>query len=521
MSRSLKVVLLGLLVVMVFAGTVFAQSVFIYGRGGDSVRLDPADITDGESVKACTQIFENLVEFKDNSTAVEPGLATSWEVSEDGLTWTFNLRKGVKFHDGTPFNADAVVFSLMRQKDKDHPAHNGDFAYWNYMYNNVEDVWKTDDYTVKIKLSEPYAPFLYNMASFPVMIVSPTAMTENGVEHFRTHPVGTGPFKFVEWKRNDRIILDKNENYWGKKAGVDRVIIRSIPENTTRLMSLLAGEIHAMDGVSPENIKTLKEEKRKDLKIVAQPGMNVGYLAMNMEKEPFGNKKVRKALAYAINKKKIVSELFEGMAVPAVNMLPPNLWGYNDEIEDYSYNPVKAKTLLTTAGYPDGFKTDLWYMPVPRPYMPDGKLVAQAIQQDLKKIGVECNLVTYDWGTYLEKLENFEHTMCLIGWMGDNGDPDNFLYVLLDKDTATPGSAQNYSNYKSEEYHNMMIEAQRSFDQEKRDTLYKDAQTLLHEDVPTVPIAHAYNLAIVNTSVKGFKLHPTSNFWFDSVVVEE
>jgi peptide/nickel transport system substrate-binding protein len=359
------------------------------------------------------------------------------------------------------------------------------------------------------------------MASFPVMIVSPTAMTENGVEHFRTHPVGTGPFKFVEWKRNDRIILDKNENYWGKKAGVDRVIIRSIPENTTRLMSLLAGEIHAMDGVSPENIKTLKEEKRKDLKIVAQPGMNVGYLAMNMEKEPFGNKKVRKALAYAINKKKIVSELFEGMAVPAVNMLPPNLWGYNDEIEDYSYNPVKAKTLLTTAGYPDGFKTDLWYMPVPRPYMPDGKLVAQAIQQDLKKIGVECNLVTYDWGTYLEKLENFEHTMCLIGWMGDNGDPDNFLYVLLDKDTATPGSAQNYSNYKSEEYHNMMIEAQRSFDQEKRDTLYKDAQTLLHEDVPTVPIAHAYNLAIVNTSVKGFKLHPTSNFWFDSVVVEE
>lgn len=521
MSRSLKVILMSILVVMVFTGAVFAQSIFIYGRGGDSVRLDPADITDGESVKVCNQIFETLVRFKENSTEVEPGLARSWEISEDGLTWTFHLRENVKFHDGTPFNADAVVFSLERQMDEEHPAHEGDFAYWSYMYNNVEKVWKTGEYSVKIKLDGPYAPFLYNMASFPVMIVSPASMSENGVEHFRTHPVGTGPFKFVEWKRNDRIVLELFEDYWGDKGGVDKIIIRSIPENTTRLMSLLAGEIHAMDGVSPENIKTLKDQKKEDLKIVAQPGMNVGYLAMNMEKEPFDDPAVRKAFAYAVDKKKLVSELYQGMAVPAVNMLPPNLWGYNDMIEDYPYDPVKAKTLLSAAGYPEGFETDLWYMPVPRPYMPDGKLVAQAIQQDLKKVGITCKLVTYDWGTYLEKLENFEHTMCLIGWIGDNGDPDNFLYVLLDKDTATPGSAQNYSNYKSDKYHEMMISAQKTFDQKERNSLYMEAQELLHQDVPTIPIAHAYNLAIINTAVKGFKLHPTGNYWFDDVVVEE
>jgi len=520
MRRFWKIALVGVVMVCFLAGAAFAESVFIYGRGGDAVRLDPADITDGESVKVCNQIFETLVKFKDGSTEVEPALATSWDISDDNLTWTFNLRDGVKFHDGTPFNADAVVFSLERQMNEDHPAHEGDFGYWSYMYTNVDKVWAEDENTVKIKLKEPYAPFLYNMACFPVMIVSPTAMLDEGVEYFRTHPVGTGPFAFVEWKRNDRIVLEKFDGYWGDPAGVDKLIIRSIPENTTRLMALLAGEIHAMDGVSPENIKTLKEQKREDLKVVAQPGMNVGYLALNMEKEPFDDVRVRRAISYAINKKKLVDELYQGMAVPAVNMLPPNLWGYNDDVEDYGYDPEKAKVLLAEAGYPQGFETDLWYMPVPRPYMPDGKLIAQAMQQDLEKVGVKCNLVTYDWGTYLEKLENFEHTMCLIGWIGDNGDPDNFLYVLLDKDTATPGSAQNYSNYKSDEYHDLMIKAQRTFDQQERDALYKQAQELLHQDAPTVPVAHAYNLAIINTDVEGFKLHPTGNYWFDGVTVK-
>ncbi len=500
---------------------VAAEKVFIFGRGGDSVRLDPADITDGESVKVCNQIFETLVKFKRNSTAVEPCLATEWKVSPDGKVWTFYLRKGVKFHDGTDFDANAVVFSLKRQMDPNHPAHKGDFAYWGYMYTDIKDVKALGKYVVQITLKRPYAPFLSNMACFPVMIVSPTAMMKMGVEKFRIHPVGTGPFKFVEWKKNDRIVLEAFDDYWGGRPKIDKLIFRSIPDNTTRLMALIAGEIDAMDGVSPENIKTLKDLGRKDLKVLAQPGMNVGYLAMNCEKKPFDNVLVRRAINHAINKKKLIKEVYQGIAIPAKNPLPPTLWGYNNEIKDYDYNPKKAKELLKKAGYPNGFETDLWYMPVPRPYCPDGKLVAQAIQQDLEKVGIKCKLVTYDWGTYLEKTENGEHSMALLGWIGDNGDPDNFLYVLLDKDNAVKGSAGNIAFYKSDELHEILIKAQTIFDQKKRAELYKKAQVIIHRDAPWVPLAHAYNLAIINTKVKGFYLHPTGQYWFDTIDIEQ
>ncbi|MCF7935962.1 MAG: ABC transporter substrate-binding protein [Synergistales bacterium] len=512
--KRIAFVLLAALILACFAMPAMAsEKVFVFGRGGDAVRLDPADITDGESYKVCMLVFETLVQFKDGSTMVEPALAKSWDVSDDGLVWTFHLREGVTFHDGTPFTADAVVFSLERQMNPDHPGHKGDFAYWSYMYSQIESVEAVDDYTVRISLDKPYAPFLSNMACFPVMIVSPHSMLEMGVEDFRTHPVGTGPYEFVEWKKNDRIVLKAYDDYWGGRRKVDRIIYRSIPDNTTRMMALLAGEIDAMDGISAQNIKTLKQENPEDIKLLASPGMNTGYMAMNMTKEPFGNLKVRKAVAYAINKKRLVKEIYQGMAKPANQMLPPTLWGYNRDIEDYGYDPEKARKLLAEAGYPDGFETELWYMPVPRQYMPDGKLVAQAIQQDLAEVGVDVELVTYDWGTYLEKLEELEHTMCLIGWMGDNGDPDNFMYVLLDKDNAQKGSAQNYAVWKNEEYHELMMEGQTTMAQEEREALYIQSAELMHQDVPVIPIANAYNLALVNTAkVDNFKLHPILKF---------
>ena len=464
----------------------------IYGRGGDSVKLDPVNVTDGESMKVTMQIFDTLVDYEPGNTKVIPSLAKSWEISEDGLTWTFNLEEGVKFHDGTDFNADAVVFNLERWMNEDHPYHHGEFVYWGYMFGGfpgiVDKVEAVDDYTVKFTLNTPSAPFLSNLAMAPFAISSPTAIKKYGEDYFK-NPVGTGAFKLKEWRRGDRVVLERNEDYWKGKAYLEGIVFRSIPENTARFMELQSGSIDMMDGTNPNSIPQVKSNDK--LKLSLRPSMNMGYLAMNFDKEPFGNKLVRKAINHAINKEEIIKALYAGLAQTAKNPLPPSLWGYNDDIEAYEYDVEKAKELLAEAGYPNGFKTTLWAMPVPRPYMPQPQLIAQAIQADLKKIGIEAEIKSYEWGTYLEKLENGEHDMCLMGWTGDNGDPDNFLYVLLDKDTAIVGSSNNYSFYRSDELHDILIKAQKSIDQNERTKLYKEAQVVIHKDAPLVPLVHS------------------------------
>ncbi|SKA10330.1 ABC transporter substrate-binding protein [Selenihalanaerobacter shriftii] len=464
----------------------------VFGRGGDSVKLDPADVTDGESMKVTRQMLDGLVEYKPGETEIEPALAKSWETSEDGLTWTFNLRKGVKFHDGTKFNADAVVFNFKRWMNKDHKYHDGQFVYWGYMFGGfpgvVKSVEAVDEYTVKFTLKEKLAPFLANLAMGPFGISSPTAIKKYGEDYFK-HPVGTGPFKFVKWVKGDRIILEANEDYWEGRPYLDKVVFRVIPDNTARFMELQSGSIDMIDGVNPNSVPQIRNADK--LKLSLRPSMNVGYLAMNFDKKPFGNVKVRRAINHAINKKEIIKGLYAGLGKPAKNPLPPSLWGYNEDIDPYEYNPEKAKKLLAEAGYPDGFKTTLWAMPNPRPYMPQPKLIAQAMQSDLEAIGVKAEIRSYDWGTYLQKTENGEHDMALLGWTGDNGDPDNFLYVLLDKDNAIKGSAGNIAFYKSDPLHELLIKAQTTMDQEKRAELYKKSQKVIHKDAPWVPVAHS------------------------------
>jgi len=464
----------------------------VYGRGGDSVKLDPSDVTDGESMKVTKQIFDGLVEYKPGKTGVEPALAKSWKTSDNGLVWTFNLKKGVKFHDGTPFNADAVVFNFKRWMNKDHKYHDGEFVYWGYMFGGfpgvVKSVKATDEYTVQFTLKEKSAPFLANLAMAPFAISSPTAIKKYGENYFK-HPVGTGAFKFVKWVKGDRIVLEANKDYWEGRPYLDKIVFRAIPDNTARFMELQSGSIDIMDGVNPNSVPQLKNSDK--LKLSLRPSMNVGYLAMNFMKEPFNNPLVRKAVNHAINKKEIIEGLYAGLAKSAKNPLPPSLWGYNEGIDPYEYNPEKAKKLLAEAGYSDGFKTTLWAMPNPRPYMPQPKLIAQAMQADLKAVGIEAEIRTYDWGTYLQKTENGEHDMALLGWTGDNGDPDNFLYVLLDKDNAVKGSAGNIAFYKSDALHEILIKAQKTLDQKKRAKMYKEAQEIIHKDAPWVPVAHS------------------------------
>jgi peptide/nickel transport system substrate-binding protein len=510
-----------------FAGSAIAApttgGTLVFGRGGDSVGLDPAARTDGESLNVTDHIFDNLVTFKPGTTEVIPSLAEKWDISKDGLTYTFNLVKNAKFHDGTPVNADAVVFSFKRQSDQKHEAYkfSGPYSYYAAMGLDalIKDVTKKDDYTVVFTLTKPNAPFISTLGMQAFAIVSPTAVKKYKND-FAQNPVGSGPFKLKVWDKKQKIVLTANTDFWGQKPYVETLIFRAIPDNNTRLQEMMAGNLHGMDNPDSNHIKALESRLGDKVKFMKAPGFNVGYLALNNEVKPFDNIKVRQAIAHAINKKAIVDNVYNGYATPAKNPMPPTIWSYNDDIKDYAYDVEKAKALLKEAGLEKGFETDLWAMPVPRPYMPDGRKVAEAIQGDLAKIGIKAKIVSYDWGTYLKKTQMGEHQMALLGWTGDIGDPDNFLYVLLDKDNAVK-PAQNISFYKSDALHDVLTKAQVESDVKKRTELYRKAQEIIHADAPLVPIAHSVEVVPLRSGVANFIMDPTGRRRFSEVWLEK
>ncbi len=494
----------------------------VWARGSDAKKLDPSDVTDGESLIVTQQLFDTLVKYNKHTTDVEPALASSWTTSEDGLVWTFNLREGVKFHDGTDFNADAVVFNFQRWSDESHPYHNTEFAYWGYMFGGypgvVEEVKAVSEYTVQFTLNQPQAPFLQNLAMPVFAISSPTAVKKYGDDYFK-NPVGTGPFKFVSWQQDAQIIVERNDDYWDGTAHLDRVIFRVIPDNSARFLELQTGNIDIMDGLNTSDVEFVNQDK--SLHLFLRPSFNIGYLAMNMDVKPFDNVKVRQAINYAINKEMIVEAFYSGLGEPAKNPIPPTLWGYNDELEGYSYDPAKARQLLKEAGYPNGFETELWAMPNPRPYFPEPSKIAEAMQADLMDVGINAKIVTYDWATYLDKTEDGAHTMAMLGWTGDNGDPDNFLYVLLDKDNAVKGTAGNIAFYRSDELHDILIEAQQTPNHDRRVELYEKAQEVIHNDAPWVNVVHSTPPIPARNYVKGYVPHSTGTEQFTDVWLDK
>ncbi|MDN4495013.1 ABC transporter substrate-binding protein [Ureibacillus aquaedulcis] len=478
----------------------------VFGRGGDSVSLDPAIVTDGESFKVTENVYETLLNFGEQDTTINPGLAKEWEVSEDGLTYTFHLQEGVKFHDGTDFNAEAVVKNVERWKG----GAEEQFYYFHSMFKAegediIASVEAVDELTVVFTLSRPQAPFLKNIAMSPFAIASPTAFEAAG-ESFGDNPVGTGPFKFVEWKRNESITVEKNPEYWQEGLPkLDTIIFRAIPDNSARLNDLMSGAIDLADGINPSDATIV--ESNSELQLIERPSMNIGYLGLTNTRPPFDNKLVRQAVNYAIDKQAIVDAFFQGRAEVAVNPMPSTISGYNDEIAGYEYDPEKAKELLAEAGY-DGSEIELWAMPVPRPYMPDGQKVAEAIQKNLSDVGIPSKIVSFEWATYLEKAKNGEADAFLLGWTGDNGDADNFIYTLLDKDTI---GSNNYAYYSNDEVHELLIAAQSEIDEEKRIELYKQAQEIIHDDAPWVPLAHSTPLLAGKKGVTGYLPHPTGS----------
>lgn len=487
-----------------------SKDTLVFGRGGDSTSLDPSRVTEGETFKVTVNLFETLLNFGEQDTTIQPGLAKEWDTSEDGLTYTFKLEEGVKFHDDTDFNAEAVVKNFERWANG-----NADmFPYYDTMFGGfkgdeghvIDSVTADGDYTVIIKLKRPQAPFLKNIAMSMFAIASPTAF-EEGDDQFERNPVGTGPFKFVDWKTNDSITIEKFDGYWQEGLPkLDKIIFRSIPDNSARLNALIAGEIDLADGINPADGE--KIEGNADLQLIERPSMNVGYLGLTVTRPPFDKKEVRQAMNYAIDKETIIESFFEGRANIAKNPMPPSISGYNDDIEGYEYNPEKAKELLAEAGYPDGFEMELWAMPVPRPYMPDGAKVAEVIQSNLEDIGVKAKIVSYEWGTYLDKASKGEADAFMLGWTGDNGDADNFLYALLDEDNI---GSNNYTYFKNDEMHDLFIEAQTEVDEDKRIELYKKAQEIIHDEAPWVPIAHSTPLLAAAKDLTGFVPHPTGS----------
>lgn len=482
----------------------------VVGRANDAVSMDPSCTTEMDSFKTTVNIFETLVKCEQQGNQIVPLLAESWKASEDGLNWEFKLHQGIQFHDGTAFNADAVVFNFQRWMDVKNPYHNGSFSYWNYIFGGfpgfVKSITALTDYTVEIKLNRPYAPFLNALAMPAFGIASPEAIKKHGNDLFK-HPVGTGPFIFKSWEQNKSIILVRNDKYWNGAAKVNEVEFKVITSNKDRLEELRQGSIHIADYLSPDDIADIKYDP--NLHLYMRPSFNVGYMAMNNEKFPFSNRNIRVAINHAIDKEKLINDVFDNLAKPANTHLTPSLWGYNENLDFYEYDIEKSKQLLAEAGYPNGFRTTLWVMDAAREYFPKPLEVAQFIKENLKQVNIDAEIMVFNWDEYMKKIHNGEHEIALIGWTGDYADPDNFLYTMLASENAKPGLAGNYCFYKSEEADQLLAQARQTTNIVFRKSLYRNLQEIVNHDAPSVPLAHTMPVLASRLSVKGYEPHMT------------
>lgn len=508
---------------------------FIYCSEASPEGFDPAPYTAGSTFDASAHpIYNRLTEFKKGTTEVEPGLAESWEVSEDGTVYTFKLRPGVKWHSNDRFtptrdmNADDVVFSFERQADSAHPWNQYipglSYEYYNSMDmpKLVKSVEKVDDLTVRVTLNQPEAPFLANLAMPFMSILSKEyadALEAAGAkEDLNNAPIGTGPFRFVAYQKDAVIRYQKNADYWGTAPLIDDLVFAITPDAAVRLQKLKAGECHLMPYPAPADIEAIKADP--NLKLDEQAGLNVGYLAYNTTIAPFDNPAVRKALNMAINKQAIVDAVFQGHAEPAKNPIPPTMWSYNDAIQDDPYDPEAAKAALAEAGV-ENLQMEIWAMPVQRPYMPNARRTAELMQEDLSKAGVQASIVSYEWGEYLSKsMDPTRKGAVILGWTGDNGDPDNFLSVLLSCASATEGGA-NRAFWCNEEFSNLLQQAKVTSDQAERTKLYEQAQVIFKEQAPWFTIAHSTQYVPMRQNVTGFVMSPLGDYTFETVDITE
>lgn len=496
------------------------EKVVVIGLEAEPTSMDAHQLSDYNTSRTAMELYDQLVRFKDGSTEIEPGLAEKWDVSEDGLEYTFYLRQDVTFHDGTPFNAEAVKFSIDRQIDENHPFHDtGQYPYADFTFGMVDRVEVVDEYEVKIILKEPFAPFLSNMAMHSASIVSPTAVEKFG-EDFSSNAVGTGPYKLVKWDPGVEVILEKNEDYYRGAPKIDRLIFKPITEPETRLAELEAGNLDLIVNVSPDEMNRLREDE--NVQVLEEPSMHVWWTAFNTQKEPFNDVRVRQAFNYAVNKEAIIDNILQGTGELANSPLPPIVWGHNPNVKNYPYDPEKAKQLLEEAGYGDGLSVT-YTIPESGSGMQQPQAMAQAIQADLAAVGVDVTIETVEWGTYLDQvfvpLEESTLEMHQMSWIGDNGDPDNFLYILLSGD-QWPTAGFNDSYYQNDEVDELLAKARVTKDIDERTEMYERVQEIVMEEAPWIVLDHENQTIVTSKRLKDFQLHPTGVFRFSTADVE-
>jgi len=488
-----------------------------FGLPADPVRLDPAVSLDDGSVLVSAQLYDTLVRFVPGTTRIEPALATEWSVSQDGLTWDFVLREGVRFHDGTPLTAQTVVWNFQRWMDSDHPAHKGDFRFWEGMFGGLQDeqdagassqglvtsVEAPDTRTFRLVLNKPFAPLLHNLAMSAFAILNPAAVMSEGPDAYGliagTWPVGTGPFRLVDWQ-DGQVTLAANPDYWNGPPALSRLIFRTIPEDNARVSALKNGEIDGMVSPAAEDLARAGQDPR--IQVIMDPKPTTAFLNFNLDGEYLGKREVRQAIAYAINKPALVQEAFGPTWQVATQMLPPSLWGYNDTIQDYPYNPERARQLLAAAGLSGKFEADLWYPDRPRPYLPNPRAAAEAIASDLEAVGISVNVETEHWSAYLADRSYGAFSMWLLGWTGYNGDPDGFFFYHFGEATPREG------NYDNRELQDLLLRGQVIVDPEMREEMYREAAAIIHEDVPRLFLAHPQTPVLLSAQVVGFTPNP-------------
>ncbi len=512
---------------------VASAKTLVYCSEGSPEGFDPALYTAGTTFDASSRpVYNRLLEFEPGTTNPVPALAESYEVSDDGLQYTFKLRPGVKFQTTEFFtptremNADDVLFSFERQLKADNPWHQyvagAAWEYFNGMGfpDLIASIEKVDDMTVKFTLKQKEAPFIANLGMDFASIMSKEYAdkleAEGKKEQLNQMPVGTGPFAFVAYQQDAVIRYKANADYWGGKEKIDDLVFAITTDAAVRLQKLKAGECHVFPYPNAADVAAMKTDS--SLQVMEQEGLNIAYLAFNTKQAPFDRTEVRKALAQAVNKQAIVDAVFQGLATPATNPIPPTMWSYNKAIEDDKYNPAAAKAALEAAGVKD-LSMKIWAMPVARPYMLNARRAAELIQSDFAAVGVNVEIVSYEWAEYLKlsKAEDRDGAV-MLGWTGDNGDPDNFLHTLLG--CAAVGG-NNRAQWCNEEFDKIVNAAKVTVDQGERTKLYEDAQVVFKREAPWITLDHSLVVMPMSAKVSGYVMSPLGHHSFSGVDIAE
>jgi peptide/nickel transport system substrate-binding protein len=510
-----------------------------FGTSADPVVLDGALVSDGESLRAIDQMFEGLVTLEPGTTEVVPGLASEWEVSEDGKTYTFTLEEGVKFHDGTDFNAEAVCFNFDRWYNFKGSFQNPSASYyWQTVFGGFSD-GKTeslyasceapDETTAVLNLTKSSASVLAALSLTAFTIASPAALEEFKADDGKVdeegifaptgtysteHPTGTGPFKFESWTRGEALTMVRNEDYWGDFEGnLGTLIFTPIAEGSARLQALQAGDIQGYDLVDPQDYETIDGDDQ--LQLLNRPAFNVAYVGMNQKVKPLDDIEVRKAVAHAINRQEVVDGFYAGQGEVAHEFMPPEVIGYAEDVTQYEYDPELAKKTLTDAGYTLPVEIDFAYpTDVSRPYMPDPQANFEAMVADLEECCFKVEKKSATWSPdYLDNADNGRYGLYLLGWTGDFGDADNFVGTFFQTEQPAWG-------FNNPEIFDALDAAETETDPDTREGLYQEANRLIMDFLPGLPYAHTEPGLAFTANVTGYEPSPVSLEPFSLVTVE-